>query len=188
MATLVERDGTLLVERSDRLRIIAVSALTVVALPLLVAQTRGEGTSSAAVVGPANELATRTAGPSPAATDAAAPSSTDGGFLGGPTTGPPATVIDIAVPSPKPDDRATGKAGFKRWAPGTVAMWNPCATALVKAGTTITVTNLDNGHSVQCVNVGSSGVPKGTDIVIQTEFFAQLGDLVQAPVPVELRW
>lgn len=164
------------------------SALTVVALPLLVAQTRGEGTSSAAVVGPANELAALPGAAAPAVTQAAAPSSTDGGFLGGPTTGPPPVVIDVAVPGPKPDNEANGKAGFKRWAPGTTAFWNPCATALVPRGKTITVTNLDNGHSVQCINVGSSGVPKGTDIVIQTEFFEQLGDLVQAPVPVQLRW
>jgi|GEM_PF-3769458 hypothetical protein len=109
-------------------------------------------------------------------------------FLGDATTTPPPIVIDIAVPAPKPDTSTQGKAGFKRWAPGTVGVLNPCATELVPAGQTVTVTNLDNGRSAECFVVGSNGVPRGTDIVIQTEVFESLGDVVQAPVPVELRW
>jgi hypothetical protein len=178
----------LLVERSDRMRLLVATALTVVALPLLLNETRNDGSSAAAVVGPANELAAVGKAAAAADTTEAPTSSTDGGFLGGPTSAPPPVVIDIAVPAAKPDKRATGRAGFKRWAPGTVAMMNPCATALVRTGATITVTNLDNGHTTTCVNIGTAGVPKGTDIVIQTEFFEQLGDVVQAPVPVELRW
>ena len=185
------------VQRSDRLRIVAVSALTVLALPLLLNENRGEagqrppavaavgigGLGAADSDGPATTAAT-----GPTSTTAPAEATTSGGYLSGAATSDGPHVIDIAVPANKSSKTAAGKAGYRRWAPGTFSAANPCATLLAPRGVTITVTNLDNGHSITCVNVGNQGIAKGTDIVVQSEYFEQLADLVQAPVPVELRW
>jgi hypothetical protein len=179
------------------LRIVAVSALTAIALPLLLNENRDEAEQrppAVAAVG-ISGLGTGDAGgpaptsPSdPSTTAPPASSTTNGGYLSGATTSQGPYVIDVAVRAPKPTESATGKAGFRRWAPGLFSAANPCATALAPIGVTITLTNLDNGHSTTCVNVGNQGIAKGTDIVVQSEYFEQLADLVQAPVPVELRW
>jgi hypothetical protein len=178
------------VQPADRFRLVAVSAITVVALPWLVGQSRDDQATrppAVATVGVANDL---TAGLALAAPDAAAPAPERAApqDQGEATTPSSVVVIDIAVPAPKPDDYAVARAGFRRWPPGSVPVLNPCATPLAPAGQTLTVTNLDNGHSIRCVNIGHLGIPKGTDVVIQTEFFEQLGDPVQAPVPVSLQW
>ena len=52
---------------------------------------------------------------------------------------------------------------------------------------TITVTNLDNSRSVQCVSSIGGAQPE-TTIVLATATFAQIADLTDAPVPVQITW
>ncbi|HEX9258036.1 MAG TPA: hypothetical protein VF855_00765 [Acidimicrobiales bacterium] len=171
------------------MRLLAVGALTLVALPLVVAENRrgqdaGTRPSAAAVVGPAGDLARSAAVANTETTTTEAV----GGYLAGPTTSPVPVVIDVAVPQPTTDQETRGRAAFKRWAPGSSWVTNPCATPLVKVGTVITVTNLDNGHSTTCVNVAKTEPPEGLVAVLDTGVFEQIGELVQSPVPVRLTW
>ena len=52
----------------------------------------------------------------------------------------------------------------------------------------MTVTNLDNGHTVTCVIAERTGVPDDQVIVLDTPVFEQLADLVEAPIPVTISW
>jgi plastocyanin len=178
------------IDRADRVRLIAATAVTLVALPLLMNENRNETEQrppAVAAVGPAADLAigTRT-------TETTEPGVPEGiatgqGYLGGSTTVVSNRTIDIAVKAPKQRPTADGKAVFKRWAPWSTGVANPCATPLVKVGTTVTVTNLDNGHTTTCVNVSREGSADGV-IVLDTTVFEQIADLVQAPIPVQLSW
>jgi len=147
-------------------------------------QDVGTRPAAAAVVGPAGDLtrsvvATETTVASPAIT---------GGYLAGPTTAAAPTVIEVAVKPVKSERQQRGHVAFRRWAPGSTWVANPCATPLVKVGTTVTITNLDNGHATKCVNVSQAQPPSGLIAVLDTAVFEQIGELVQAPVPVSLTW
>ena len=51
----------------------------------------------------------------------------------------------------------------------------------------ITVTNLDNSRTVDCINnVGGSRPPEA--IVLHPDAFLQIADLTDAPVPVQINW
>ena len=54
-------------------------------------------------------------------------------------------------------------------------------------GASITVTNLDNSRSVQCIN-NVGGAQPDDEIVLHADAFSQIGDLTDAPVPVALTW
>ena len=53
---------------------------------------------------------------------------------------------------------------------------------------TITVTNTDNGLSTTCTNTLDVAKPADADIVIDTNVYVAIADLVDAPVPVRLSW
>lgn len=54
-------------------------------------------------------------------------------------------------------------------------------------GSAVTVTNLDNSRSVRCLNdVG--GTQPDHEIVLGADAFAQIADLTDAPVPVQITW
>ena len=47
------------------------------------------------------------------------------------------------------------------------------------------MTNLDNGHSVSCI--ATRVYTDGSDgLVMQTNLFAQIADLTDAPIPVDI--
>jgi hypothetical protein len=107
---------------------------------------------------------------------------------GSPTTPVTGQSITIAVPASVPQTTQTGTASYKRWAKGSTWATNPCATWFLKVGTSVTVTNLDNGHTVTCTVVERTGTDKSQAIVLDTDLFAQLADLVHAPIPVRISW
>lgn len=153
------------------------SAVTVVALPLLVAQGRDPdaGPPAVAAVGPATGLAGDLAAGRTATTEV--PTTT--AVAAGPST----SVIDIGVRAPLPATTDTGKAGFRRWVGG-----GTCSTAAAETGTRLTVTNLDNGQTVECVNARTDDLPAGYLVLLRTDVFERIGDLAQAPVPVRITW
>ena len=55
-------------------------------------------------------------------------------------------------------------------------------------GSTLTVTNTNNGQTTTCVNSISTPLPAGVDIVIHTDIFTSISDLADAPVPVRISW
>lgn len=52
---------------------------------------------------------------------------------------------------------------------------------------TITVTNLDNSRSIRCI-VSVGGAAPTEAVVLSSDAFLQIGDLTDAPVPVEISW
>jgi hypothetical protein len=54
-------------------------------------------------------------------------------------------------------------------------------------GRAITVTNLDNSRSVQCIyDVGGADIAH--EVVLNADAYSQIADLTDVPVPVQLTW
>ena len=63
-----------------------------------------------------------------------------------------------------------------------------CSTMLAPEGLILTVLNVDNGQSTTCTNTQGIDVPHGVGMVMDTEVFAKIGDLADAPLPVRVSW
>ena len=186
------------------------SCLTAAALPILLREGKEQHVNQPTVAavapggqalaspldGAASTSATTAPGKAPAVssravTTIAPTSSTDDAanfLVGSPTTPPAGTSITIAVPAPDSATTKTGTASYKRWPAGSAKAPNPCATWFLNVGTNVTVTNLDNGHTVTCTIVERTGTDKTLAIVLDTPLFTQLADVVQAPIPVRISW
>lgn len=198
-------------EHGDRVRLVVASCLTVAALPILLREgneSRVNQPTVAAVAPGGEALASPldssasspvvAAGSSPAAESASTPappvqqpSTTDDSarfLVSGTTTAGTVGPVTIAVPAPPSQTSETGTASFKRWARGSTWATDPCATWFLKVGTRVTVTNLDNGHTATCTVVERTGTDKAQVIVLDADIFAQLSDLVRAPIPVRITW
>jgi hypothetical protein len=211
VASGVHKEGReLRFEHGDRVRLVVASCLTAAALPVLLREGKEQHVNqpTVAAVAPGGQAlaspldstasapATIAPGKAPAApssapTTVAPTSSTDDAasfLVGSPTTPAPGTSITIAVPAPDSPTTRTGTASYRRWPAGSAKAPNPCATWFLNVGTTVTVTNLDNGHAVTCTIVERTGTDKAQAIVLDTPLFTQLADVVQAPIPVRMTW
>lgn len=161
---------------AERRRLVVVMALTLVLLPFMFVGGNGDGDSSStdpaasstpAVAGIASD--TEPANPAflPIEGDSGAPE-----------------IITVNVPAPPEGTVIRGNATFIRW-PQTMGL-RPCATPNAVIGAVVTVKNLDNGRTLTCDNVSIQQLTAGTIIVIHTELFTQIADLVDAPVAVEI--
>jgi hypothetical protein len=166
---------------TDRRRIIAMTVLTLVALPALWWANTSENSSTSpnlAVAGLDADVEAPAAGQAPAATD----EGLDGVapvFLEGPTSAAGAGQAEIAVP-PKPlIDGVLAEATFR----STVAD-GTCIVPGLTSGSRITVVNLANNRSVTCKTLLSPGNRPG-DLVMSTNAFAAIADLTDAPISVE---
>ena len=179
------------------------SCLTVAALPFLLNEgkaQRAERPPTVAVVAPGGEALASPLGDedqsttvaAAAAAPAAAPTTTTEpgpSFLSsGPTDPTTAPAIVVAVPASTSPTSEIGRASFRRWAEGSTSVSAPCAAWFLDVGTAVTVTNLDNGHTVKCVIADRTGVPKDELVVLDTPVFEQLADLIDAPIPVTISW
>ena len=150
----------------------------------------GDDASAAAVVAPvavgaipSTTVAVVSTTPTPSADSASTPVVTGPApvFLEGPsargaTEGPP-----IGVPAAPVAPIITTKATYR----STISPTDTCLVAGVDTGTRITVTNLDNGHAVSCI--ADRVYTDGSDgLVLHTDLFAQIADLTDAPVPVDI--
>lgn len=93
-------------------------------------------------------------------------------------------IITVNVPAPPEDVIAKGNASFIRW-PETYGL-RPCATPLALIGAKIEVRNLNNGRTTKCENVSIQSLAAGISIVIHTDIFLEIADLVDAPLPVDI--
>ncbi len=155
---------------ADRRRLVFATIITIVALPTLWLMGRDQASDG-------------TLTPVAVAVNGGAPV-----FMAGPTTPPlpePAVVSTTA-----PGEQATGRATFRRWDSTTVAEVRaaPCQTVLAPLGTRLTVTNVNNGRSVRCVNVALEPPPNGALVMLHTEALLAIGDLADAPLPVRVSW
>jgi hypothetical protein len=173
------------------------SCLTVAALPFLLREgkeQRDERPPTVAAVAPGAEALGSPDGSdqradTPAASAPAA-ATTDAGpsFLSGPTFPTVVRTITVVVPTTSSPTSETGRASFRRWAPGSTSISAPCAAWFLPVGTPVTVTNLDNGHTVTCVIDDRRGVPVDQLVVLDTPVFEKLADLIEAPIPVTISW
>lgn len=116
-------------------------------------------------------------------------------FVGGEDNASPPDQVSIAT-APEPDaNEFLTTTQFVRYNDATDAAGNPlpnrkprCSTMLAPDGALLTVTNVDNGQSTTCTNTQGITIPPGVGMVMGTDSFAEIGDLVDAPLPVRVRW
>lgn len=161
---------------SERRRLVVVMALTVILLPFMFAG--GGSTGESTTTDPAASSL-----PSPAGvasdTEPANPA-----FLPVEGNSDVPEIITVNVPAPPEGTVIKGNATFIRW-PQTMGL-RPCATPNAVIGAVITVTNLDNGRTLTCDNVSIQQLTAGNVIVIHTELFTEIADLIDAPLAVEI--
>jgi hypothetical protein len=169
---------------TDRRRIMAVTVLTLVALPALWWANTSENNSSTspnlAVAGLDPGVDAPTAAPAQPATEDAlddvAPV-----FLEGPTSAAGAGQAEIAVPAKPLIDGVRAQATFR----STVAD-GTCIVPGITSGSKVTVVNLANNRSTTCTTMLAPGNRPG-DLVMSTNAFAGIADLTDAPISVEIR-
>jgi hypothetical protein len=175
---------------TDRRRMIAATALTLLALPALWLANTSSGSTApnVAVAGlDVDDDATAAAAPigdPAAAAEAAELDATDAVppvFLEGPSAAAGASQSQIAVPAKPLVDGIDAKATFR-----SSVTPDTCIVPGLTSGTRIKVVNLDNGRSVTCTSVLAPGNRPG-DVVLHTSAFAQIADLTDAPISVEIR-
>lgn len=115
-------------------------------------------------------------------------------FVGGDSNATPPDPVVIAT-SPEPDGTEfVTTAQFVRFLDATDAEGNRvtpvprCSTKLAPDGALLTVTNVDNGQWTTCTNTQGVTIPPGVGMVLGTDVFAKIGDLVDAPLPVRVSW
>jgi hypothetical protein len=168
---------------TDRRRIFAVTVLTLVALPALWWANTSENSSTSpnlAVAGIDPVVESPTTAPAQTATD-------DGlddvapVFLEGPTSAAGAGQAEIAIPAKPLIESVIAMATFRsNLADGT------CIVAGMTSGSRVTVVNLSNNRSVSCTTMLAPGNLPG-DLVMNTDAFASIADLTDAPISVEIR-
>ena len=94
-------------------------------------------------------------------------------------------IITVNVPAPPSGSNVKGTASYIRWQ-GDLLGLRPCATPHALIGAIITVTNLNNGRSLECNNVSIQALPGNNIILIHTDVFLEIADLIDAPIPVNI--
>jgi len=94
-------------------------------------------------------------------------------------------IITVNVPAPPSGSNVKGTASYIRWQ-GDLLGLRPCATPHALIGAIITVTNINNGRSIECNNVSIQALPGNNIILIHTDVFLEIADLIDAPVPVNI--
>ncbi|MEO1058225.1 MAG: hypothetical protein AAFY28_15040 [Actinomycetota bacterium] len=173
---------------TDRRRIIAVSALTVLALPALFwAAGSDDGAPNVATAGvEINESADAEA-PTPAGTSALTPdtanAATDPVYMGGPQAVGPG-VPQVAVPA-DPGTRILASASYT----SNLLDRSRCNVSEgVTTGDRLRVVNVANNRSVECTAVLSPvGNGDGVNVLMHTDLYTQVADVTDAPIYVEIR-
>jgi hypothetical protein len=99
---------------------------------------------------------------------------------------PAPDIITVNVPAPPQGTVLRGTANFIRW-PRTMGL-RPCATPHALIGSEVKITNLNNGRSISCDNVSIESLRDGSVIIVHTDVFLELADLVDSPIPVEIEF
>ncbi|MEM9515740.1 MAG: hypothetical protein AAGA42_12875 [Actinomycetota bacterium] len=174
---------------TDRRRIIAVSALTVLALPALFWAAGGDdGAPNVATAGvEINESAADDEAPAPAGTSALTPdtanTATDPVYMGGPQAVGPG-VPQVAVPA-DPGTRILASATYT----SDLLDRSRCNVSEgVTTGDRLRVVNVANNRSVECTAVLSPvGNGEGVTVLMHTDLYSQVADVTDAPIYVEIR-
>lgn len=185
-------------DAADRRRIAVATIITVAALPALWLTNRddaGSGNTPIAVVGGAGALeAAGDASSTPLPTDAPVVADTDPidpfapadpVFLAGPSL-PTPPEPSVVYADPGPTRQYEGSATFRRWGPEWGAQ--ACQSPVAPANARLLVTNVNNGRSTTCTNVMTRPLADGAILVLDTDAFLEIANLVDAPLPVRISW
>ena len=102
-------------------------------------------------------------------------------FLEGPRGAVGGGGAQIATPAAPTVAHISTSATYR----STISPSSTCLASSVETGTVITVVNLNNGRSVTCVATRVYSADD-TGLVLFTDTFAQIADLTDAPIPVEI--
>ncbi len=171
---------------ADRHRFIAATVLTLVAMPALwwANTSQNNSTSPNLAVAGIDADVDAAVSANPLATGAATSTERDEVapvFLEGPTSAAGAGQSEIAIPAKPLIDGVAAKATFRSTVPA-----GTCIIAGLTSGTRITVVNLDNNRATSCTTILAPGNAPG-DLVMNTSTFADIADLTDAPISVEIR-
>lgn len=166
------------------MRVVLASAVTLAALPALWLVNRNDETAAPAVaaVGLDTDSAPATAA---STTMPDVMGSLPPRFLTG-TNGsrPQQANAPVAVGQEDGSRVGTGTATYRR----DVAGPGLCLSDAVEAGLQVTVINIDNGRSILCTTQPRNDPTALPDeVVLLTTDFAQLADLTDAPINIEIR-
>jgi hypothetical protein len=165
----------------DRRRFAVACVLTLVALPALWLASRNSASSSSP--GGAVGASTTVAATAPPTT-AYRPQPPL--FVGGDSEPQLPPVINVAVPPAPGPNEQLALASYHRYQ-GVVG--TTCTAPMAPDGATLTITNVNNGLQVSCINSSTSVVvPGGADMVIDTALFVRFADLNDAPITVRVSW
>lgn len=168
---------------AQRRRVAVAIAVTVIAVPAAFLLNRGEATEpSDALIGAGQVPATSTALPSdvqPAVTSPLGTAPT--GYLEGSTVPESNEPARIAIPLLA--DSIKIQATYS----STITSTQRCSVPGAPFNATVTITNLDNSHRVQCIASVAAPDPNG-NAVLAPAAFAEIADPTDAPVPVEITW
>jgi hypothetical protein len=103
-------------------------------------------------------------------------------FLDGPSAATGAGLSEIAVPARPDVARINADATFRSDIGGP----NSCAVPGIINDQQVTVVNLDNARSVTCTTTLALG-SVGDLVTLHSSLFAQLADMTDAQIPVEIR-
>ena len=156
----------------ERRRLLVLGVFTLVALPIIWPRS-GDASSTDTTV-----VSTTTMTPS-GEPEIPAPV-----FLGGPAPIAPTGSAAIAYPQVI-GQSVTGTGSYSNLGYTESPV---CSSIDAPIGISITVTNINNGRKVTCINVFSLLVPAGISVVLHTTVFEKLADVVDAPIPVTISW
>ena len=103
-------------------------------------------------------------------------------FLDGPSGQVGAGLAEIAVPAPPAIASITTTATFR----STLGSPSACMVPGIASGQQVVVVNLDNNRSVTCTAILAPS-SAADQLVMASDLFAELADLTDAPIPVEIR-
>lgn len=158
----------------QRRRVALALVITVLAVIVSIASRGNDASSSSEVTGITTPVSSDE---SPSAEPA---------FLPGNDIAGVPDIITVNVPTPPVGTVISGRASYVRW-PQTLGL-TPCATPHALIGARITVTNLNNARTIVCDNVSIESLGGGNTIIIHTDAFLEIADLVDAPIPVEIQF
>jgi hypothetical protein len=167
---------------TDRRRLLLATAVTLVALPALWwANTSTDSAGPNVAVAGVDVDDDATAGAVTTSGDEAELGSVEPVFLGGPASRTGAGQQVIAVPAKPSVDGIVARATFRSSLPSAQS----CIVPGLADGAQVTVVNTSNNRSIVCTTVA---VPDDVvDVVLDTTTFAELADLTDAPIAVEIR-
>lgn len=157
----------------ERRRLAVLGVVTLIALPIIWPRS-GDSASTETTTVPSTTTSVPT-------DDSEIPAPV---FLGGPAPLTPTGSAAIAYPQVV-GQSITGTATYSNLGYTESPV---CSSVDAPTGIAITVTNINNGRKVTCINVFSLLVPAGISVVLHTTVFEKLADVVDAPIPVTISW